>query len=298
MKASKFIAMLAIAAGIMACTEQEEKDEDSISATPSTVTFEADGGAINVAVAADVYKVDGAEAWLTCVPKGRELALTAEPNTERSARSCTLTLTNGTASCKVTVNQKAGSPYLGYSVANSALYEYAGTLLYAFFKPVTPDYGGMAYITLETEDVTYSLQIYTELFKSAEEVKVEEAEYTVGQDDYSTLTIYAVPSTFSPGVVTIDEDDIMAMGSTLVINTSEETRAITGGTIKVFAENGGITILADVIDDKGENHKVVYEGALEADTTGAGYPSEGEHLDPTQNVFYAGLSLVDSAEGV
>ena len=74
-------------------------------------------------------------------------------------------------------------------MANSALSEYAGTLLYAFFKPVTPDYGGMAYITLETEDVTYSLQIYTELFKSAEEVKVEEAEYTVGQDDYSTLTI-------------------------------------------------------------------------------------------------------------
>ena len=292
--------MVLAAAGLFACTKPEPIP-DTISATPSTITFEPEGGEAKVAVTVggetEDYTFSIAPDWLKINQNGRELTITAEPNLVKSAREYTLKLTKGTASFDIRIEQKIGTPYLGYAVADSLSVEYAGEMMFSFIKPLSEEHGGMEYIILGTEENNFVFEVYTTNFETAEDVKVEEAEYVPGKDDYSTLTIYAEKNTFATGVLMDDEGESYCMGSYISNIASKTDIPIKDGKIKVFKGDDGYVILAEVKDETGKEYKVVYEGDIEIDATSAKYPSQG-HGDPTANVYAATLFQNEAGSAV
>ncbi|MCF0177709.1 MAG: BACON domain-containing protein [Bacteroidales bacterium] len=291
MKHLRYLSLVLAAAGLFSCAKPEPIP-DSISATPSSVIFEAEGGEAKVAVTvtgeSTDYSYSNAPNWLSITQSGRELTITAQPNLVKSARDYTLKLTNGTASCDVKISQKVGTPYLGYAIADTLSVEYAGEMMFSFIKPVLEDHGGMEYLTIGTEENLYVFELYTTNFASKDEVKLEEVEYLPGKDDYSTLTIYAQKNTFAKGVEVDDEGETYCMGSYVTNLASDIQSVIKDGKIKISKGDEGYVILVEVKDAEGITHKVVYEGDVEIDTSSAKFPSEG-HPDPTENVFDAYL---------
>ena len=275
-------AALAALAALWACQTKDnpEKNQDTAKATvsvsPASVAFEAEGGTLRVAVTTnqDAYTVTGAAEWLTVGQNGKEIELTAGANTVNETKSCTLTVKAGDATATLAVSQKPGSPYPGYTVASSVSYEYAGTMLYMFGKPTDPNYGGMAFITLTDEDQnSLGLQFYTPLYKSEEEVEVATGTYTKG-DDVAPAYVGKV-NTFIPGVIMELDDEATVMGSAYTSAATEETVAIVSGTFEILAgENGIYTIKTDLKDAAGKDYKLVYIGEVEVDAEGAQYPSD------------------------
>ena len=300
MKILRSFAMLLAVAGLFACTEPTPIP-DTISATPATVTFEPEGGEAKVAVTVggetDEYSFSTAPDWLNVKQNGRELVITAEPNLVKAPREFILKLTKGNTFCEVKIEQKIGTPYLGYAVADSISVEYAGEMMFSFLKPVSEEHGGMEYIILGTEENKYVFEVYTTNFETAEDVKVEEVEYLPGKDDYNTLTLYAEKNTFALGTKMEDGDESYCMGSYISNRASETDTPIKDGKIKVFKGDEGYVILAEVKDAEGNEHKVVYEGEIEINTEGAKFPSQG-HGDPTVNVYSASLSQNEEGSAV
>ena len=285
MKKYLTIAALAAFAGIVSC-EKPSADLKDIAASPATVTFEGEGGTINVAVttSSETFSVETGADWLTYEVNGKEIALTATNNNTKAERSATVTLMDDHSSCKIEVAQQIGSPVAGYKALASASMDYAGTQMYMFSKPLTENYGGMAFLNFEDMDGnSLNITIYTPLYLTAEEVELPEGEYTAGED--KMLEFYAVPFTWVPGSETVlpsedesEEDEVMTFGSTFTTITEESIMLVSG---KMEIKDGVITI--DMKDASGKEYKYAYEGEVEITTEGATYPSDKE--DPTQNIF-------------
>ena len=285
MKKYLTIAALAAFAGIVSC-EKPSADLKDIAASPATVTFEGEGGTINVAVttSSETFSVETGADWLTYEVNGKEIALTATNNNTKEERSATVTLMDDHSSCKIEVAQQIGSPVAGYKALASASMDYAGTQMYMFSKPLTEDYGGMAFLNfVDMDGNSLNITIYTPLYLTAEEVELPEGEYTAGED--KMLEFYAVPFTWVPGSETVlpsedesEEDEVMTFGSIFNSITEDHALLVSG---EMEIKDGVITI--DMKDASGKEYKYAYEGEVEITTEGATYPSDKE--DPTQNIF-------------
>ena len=292
----KKMRILAAAAAALACLWScEDPIVDDIiaevSVSPASITFEAEGGTLKVAVNANVdFDITGSPEWLKIEKNGKELSVTAEANTVNQPRSGEVTLTAGTASAKLSVSQKAGSAYSGFISCTQALFEYAGTMLYQFLKPLEEDYGGQGYIAIADEEGNgVAIWVYTELFASEEEVTLTPGTYVKGNDNYPTL--YGKVLTFAPGVLVTfgEEDEDPYIGGSYYINgTTEQKIALVDGTVEVTAGNdGNYTIKADMVGADGISYRYVYEGQVEIDAEGAAYPGESERIDVGNTVFAA-----------
>ena len=288
MKKYLTIAALAAFAGIVSC-EKPSADLKDIAASPATVTFEGEGGTINVAVttSSETFSVETGADWLTYEVNGKEIALTATNNNTKAERSATVTLMDDHSSCKIEVAQQIGSPVAGYKALASASMDYAGTQMYMFSKPLTENYGGMAFLNFEDMDGnSLNIMIYTPLYLTAEEVELPEGKYTAGED--KMLEFYAVPFTWVPGTTLSfgpdeGEDEEATFGSTFT-SITEQTTLLESG--KIDIKDGIITI--DMKDADGNEYKYAYDGEVEIITENATYPTEAE--DPTQNIFQIACS--------
>ena len=288
MKKYLTIAALAAFAGIVSC-EKPSADLKDIAASPATVTFEGEGGTINVAVttSSETFSVETGADWLTYEVNGKEIALTATNNNTKAERSATVTLMDDHSSCKIEVAQQIGSPVAGYKALASASMDYAGTQMYMFSKPLTEDYGGMAFLNFKDMDGnSLEIMIYTPLYLAAEEVELPEGKYTAGKD--KMLEFYAVPFTWVPGTTLSfgpdeGEDEEATFGSTFT-SITEQTTLLESG--KIDIKDGIITI--DMKDADGNEYKYAYDGEVEIITENATYPTEAE--DPTQNIFQIACS--------
>ena len=288
MKKYLTIAALAAFAGIVSC-EKPSADLKDIAASPATVTFEGEGGTINVAVttSSETFSVETGADWLTYEVNGKEIALTATNNNTKAERSATVTLMDDHSSCKIEVAQQIGSPVAGYKALASASMDYAGTQMYMFSKPLTEDYGGMAFLNFKDMDGnSLKIMIYTPLYLAAEEVELPEGKYTAGKD--KMLEFYAVPFTWVPGTTLSfgpdeGEDEEATFGSTFT-SITEQTTLLESG--KIDIKDGIITI--DMKDADGNEYKYAYDGEVEIITENATYPTEAE--DPTQNIFQIACS--------
>ena len=288
MKKYLTIAALAAFAGIVSC-EKPSADLKDIAASPATVTFEGEGGTINVAVttSSETFSVETGADWLTYEVNGKEIALTATNNNTKAERSATVTLMDDHSSCKIEVAQQIGSPVAGYKALASASMDYAGTQMYMFSKPLTENYGGMAFLNFEDMDGnSLNIMIYTPLYLTAEEVELPEGKYTAGKD--KMLEFYAVPFTWVPGTTLSfgpdeGEDEEATFGSTFT-SITEQTTLLKSG--KIDIKDGIITI--DMKDADGNEYKYAYDGEVEIITENATYPTEAE--DPTQNIFQIACS--------
>ena len=287
MKKLNFLAAFAAIACLWACQDPIDDIVAEVSVSPASITFEAEGGTLNVAVNANVdFDVTGAASWLKIEKNGKELSVTAETNTVNEPRSCDVTLTAGTASAKLAVNQKAGSPYPGYTVANYAELDYMGTMLYQFLKPTEEDYGGAAMLVLTDEDDNgMSLWIYTDLFASPEEVVVTPGTYVKGDDVYPSLC--AKKLTYMAGLMVEDEEESYATGSYFVSAATEQEIPLVDGTIEVSREGDQYSIKVDMTDAAGTAYKYIYIGALEIDAESATYPGNTERIDVANTVYGA-----------
>lgn len=285
-----FLAAAAALACLWGCEDPLDEVIAEVSVSPASVTFESEGGTLKVAVNANVaFDITGAANWLKVEKSEKELSLTAEANTVNEARSCELTLTAGTASAKVTVNQKAGSPYPGFTTCSNAVFEYAGTMMYQFLKPSEEDYGGQGYLSIADEDDNgLEIWIYTDLFESEEEVTLTPGTYVKGDDVYPSLC--GKKLTFVPGIIVSyedeDGDESYVMGSYYVNVTADKQIPLVDGKVEVIAgNNGSYTIKADMVDAEGNAYKYVFEGQVEIDTEGASYPTG--RVDVANTVFGA-----------
>ena len=290
MKKYLTIAALAALAGMVSCVKQSADLKD-IAASPATVTFEGEGGTINVAVttSSETFSVETGADWLTYEVNGKEIALTATNNNTKAERSATVTLSDDHSSCKIEVNQQIGSPVAGYKALASASMDYAGTQMYRFSKPLTENYGGMAFLNFEDMDGnSLDILIYTPLYLAAEDVELPEGKYTAGKD--KMLEFYAVPFTWVPGTEAVlpsedesEEDEVMTFGSIFKSITGDNALLVSG---EMEIKDGVITI--DLKDASGNEYKYAYDGEVEISTESATYPTDKE--DPTQNIFQIACS--------
>lgn len=292
----KTLALLAALACLWACSKPANPSQgntdtaETISVSPTSITFEGEGGTLKVAVttSAEDYTVTGTPEWLTVEKNGKELSLTATANTQNATRDAVLTLTAQTATCQLSVGQKAGSPYTGFTVLASAVMEYGGTILYQFLKPKEENYGGWATLGLTDEDDNaFVFWIYTDLFESAEEVELTTGTYVKGDDDYQGLSLCAKPLTFMPGILVEDEEESNATGSYFSSAAGGVEILIADGTIEVGREAGEYTIKVDVVDESGKEYKYVYVGEVEINSEGAAYPGSSDRIDVANTVFAA-----------
>lgn len=286
-----FAAIAATVAGLVACKPEPQPVVIELSVSPSSVTFEADGGTLKVAVStnADSYSVTGAPSWLKVEQNGKEIALTAEQNTITEEKKATLTVTAADKTSKIEVSQKAGSPYAGYTLMTAADLEYAGTMLYQFIKPAEGYDGGSAFLSLKDEDGNiFNAWIYTELFEKEEDVEFTTGTYTKGKDNYPA-SLAAKKLTYMPGFILQfeDEEEGDIMGTYYENGTSGESAILTDGTIEVSESAEGYTVKVDMTDPDGNEYKFVYIGEVELDTESATYPSGNERADVANTIYDA-----------
>ena len=302
----KKMRILAAAAAALACLwscEDTLVDDiiAEVSVSPASITFEAEGGTLKVAVNANVdFDITSSPEWLKIEKNGKELSVTAEANTVNKPRTGEVALTAGTASAKLAVSQKAGSAYSGFISCTQAIFEYAGTMLYQFIKPTEEDYGGQGYIAIADEEGNgVAIWVYTELFASEEEVTLTPGTYVKGNDSYPTLCGKVL--TFAPGVLVTfgeDDEDPYIGGSYYMNGTTEQQIALVDGTVEVTAGNdGNYTIKADMLGADGVSYRYVYEGQIEINADGATYPSESDHIDVAATIYGAAAIYYGDAIG-
>lgn len=282
MKKHLTIAALAVLAGLVSCVPQEE--QTSISASPSSVVFDGEGGVINVAVSTSLntFVVEDVPQWITTTINGKELSLTARRNDTKAERSCRLRIIDKYSSNFIDVTQRIGSPVAGHKALASADFEYAGTALYLFQKPVTENYGGMGFLTVTDLDGNkLEITLFTPLYNSPEDVELSLGEYKAGED--KIMTLYAVPNTWAPYSETVipgDEeegDEVLPFG-TSYISITDEVIGIASGTMKVEES----LLVIDFKDAEGNEYKYAYDGEITVDAEGAGYPTDRE--SPGKNI--------------
>lgn len=295
MKKMILLAAAAAVACLVSCKRHDPEPlpipevQDEVSVSPASVSFEGEGGSLKIAVTTNAkdFSVSGAAEWLGVEKSGKELNLTASANTVAEVRSCTLTLTAGKATCTIDVSQKAGSPFPGFTICSTAVFEYAGTMLYQFLKPSEEDYGGQGYVSLVDEDGnSLSIWIYTELFEKEEDVELNVGTYVKGEDVFPSLC--GKKYTFVAGVkMDDDEDDSYIMGSYYTSATTEQDIALVDGTLEITKEGEDYTIKVDMTDAEGNAYKYAYSGSVEIDTESATYPGNKDRIDVASTVFAA-----------
>ena len=265
---------------------------DSVTVTPATATFTGEGGSVKLAIETEASPItaESSDSWLTATVDGKELNLTASPNTEKAARNATVTVKAGSASATVSVSQDKASAYPGYIETKIGEVFYAGVLLQKMTGK-TKFNGGQANIMLASVDGRYTvnLDIFTECFESAEEVTLTTGTYKKGKDDISKMQIIGEAKTWVPGKIVVLDDDgeeeELQYGSFMVtaIGEVETVTQIIDGTVTISEKDGVYTIKTDLKDDAGADVKFYYEGPVKMNTEGAVYPVE-EGADPTDIV--------------
>ena len=262
----------------------------TLSASPSELTFSAEGETKNVAVTCSEgdWTFAGQPSWLTVTKNGDELQMTASANTETVERMGSVTLSAGKSEFIIDVKQDKASKYPGYKELTVAEASYSGTIYQAF----CPDCeGGLANMSLVSADerTIVAIEFFTEAFASAEEVELTADTYTKGDDfaDLSTFSLEGTPGTFVAGgsyVISDDDGDEDFVGGTRVEYTTgdatENTFCTAGSFTITLNEDGTYLIKTDLKDADGKDLKYYYEGEIEFVTEGAIFPNAGE-IDPT-----------------
>jgi len=297
------VASLAIAACQKPATpdnkgnDEGETRQETLTITPSSLEFEADGGTKSVAIegTAKSFTATSSADWLTASVEGGALKVTAVANTELQAREATVTVKGDVLTAILSVSQKAGSKYLGYTELTDAEAMYTGGLLQKAMGAAGAE-GGLWQVNLTSSDqrVFIALWLFTEWYASEEEIELTAGTYTAGTDNLSTLVIPAKPGTWMTGQLVVldegtDDEEEMSYGSWIsetVGETSTELK-LTSGTVTVSVENGVFTIKTDLKDQEGNDVKYFYEGLLEYNTDMVFYPGGEERADPS--VFTSGM---------
>lgn len=260
----------------------------TLSASPSEVTFSAEGDTKNVAVTCSEgdWTFAGQPSWLTVTKNGDELQMTAEANDENSERTGTVTLSAGKSEFIIDVKQEKASKYPGYKELTVAEASYTGTL----YQSLIPDCeGGLANISLVSADerTRVAIEFFTEAFATVDEVELTAGTYTKGDDfaDMSTFTLEGTPGTFIAGgsyVISDEDGDEDFVGGTRVEYTTgdatENTFCTAGSFTITLNEDGTYLIKTDLKDADGKDLKYYYEGAIEIDTEGAMFPAGEETI--------------------
>lgn len=304
--------IVAMAAMFSACEKPEVEgngsDSPSITATPKSVTFSAEGEVKNVVVTCnqDDWSFTGAPEWLTVEKEGKgALKLTAGANATLEELTGTITLTAGDASFNIDVRQEKGSKYPGYAELASAEAIYMGTMYQNFGMPDCE--GGQATLILVSADerTTLSIEFFTEAYASEEEVYLPEGEYQKG-DSYSSFAqkdITGTPQTWMTGgsyVLSEDEGDETFFGGTRMTYITGDVEDVTDcmdGTFTIsYNEDETVLVKVDFKDAEGNDLKYYYEGALEFDVSMAMYPTAGG-ADPTAVTMVMGSYVGASEKG-
>ena len=279
---------------LVSCKKDKQPEGDvTIVVTPSTVVIPGDGGSITLSVETSATSIscqvkDDCD-WLKASVSGPSIILEADPNPNEEPRETELTVVAGAKSLTVPVTQQAGSKYPGYLKAQLTGAGYFGCSLYLMGKPEDAD-GGYAYVGLQSEDKRYflSLEFYTGLFNSAEEVTLTPGTYTAGADDMSQdiSLIVGKMLTFIPGCSKVfedeDETEELLYGTYLVttVGETETTAYINAGDFTVSGKEGVFTIMTNLKDENGNDVKFYYEGPIEFNTEFAVFPADMA-IDPT-----------------
>lgn len=110
---------------LTACSSDDDPDVVSVS-TPS-VNFSENGGSQSIPVTSNTqWTVSGNPGWLTVSPmqgsNNGAFSITADANTEKSNRNCTLYINAGSALAMVTVNQSGKVQETKVTITNSSTY--------------------------------------------------------------------------------------------------------------------------------------------------------------------------------
>lgn len=279
-----------------ACTETDET-VSSLSATPASVAIPAEGGNVNVVINTDAssFEYSGQAEWLEVTLDGKAMNLSAEANPDQTQRDCNISVTAGSRTISIPVTQEAASKYPGYDEVSALDAEssyYQGII--PIIGPADQE-GGQAflYFTLDAR-TELTVELFTTMFASADEVELTPGTYTLGEDFASGSMAYvAEPMTFAPGLVLKlddeEEAEIIPYGTYTVttINDVETYKEITGGTMTVSAnDDGTVTVLMDFTDGDGTAVKYYYEGELELSASSASFP--GTEILPTDVISASG----------
>lgn len=307
MKKTLIYAAAAALLALVACKKEDPVPpvQDTVKVTPTTVTIPGDGGSARLAIEtnAESVSVESSDAWLTATLSGKELEVKADANPALTERKATVTVKAGTATASVSVTQEKGSKYPGYAPANLGQADYSGIFMLKMFG-LTEYEGGQMALQLISEDNRYAVNIecFTECFTAPEQVELTVGTYTKGSDSV-TGGYVGKALTWAPGELYViedeeDGDEELQYGSYLATTVGEEVTVtqLTGGTITVSKENGVYTIKTDLKDEKGNDVKFYYEGAVEINTDAAAYPGEAQHGDPTQGIIAAEIVYQPSEE--
>lgn len=278
-----------------ACTETDET-VSSLSATPASVTIPAEGGTVNVVINTDAssFEYSGQAEWLEVTLDGKAMNLSAEANPDQTQRDCNISVTAGSRTISIPVTQEAASKYPGYDEVSALGTEsyYQGIIP---FMGSADQEGGQAflYFTLDAR-TELTVELFTTMFASADEVELTPGTYTLGEDFASESMAYAAePMTFVPGLVQErdDEEEVETIPygtyTVTTINDVETYNVITGGTMTVSAnDDGTVTVLMDFTAGDGTALKYYYEGELELSSANASFP--GVEILPTDVISVSG----------
>ena len=278
-----------------ACTETDET-VSSLSATPASVTIPAEGGTVNVVINTDAssFEYSGQAEWLEVTLDGKAMNLSAEANPDQTQRDCNISVTAGSRTISIPVTQEPASKYPGYDEVSALGTESYYQGIIPFMGPADQE-GGQAflYFTLDAR-TELTVELFTTMFASADEVELTPGTYTLGEDFASESMAYvAEPMTFAPGLVLEldDEEEVETIPygtyTVTTINDVETYNVITGGTMTVSAnDDGTVTVLMDFTAGDGTAVKYYYEGELELSASGASFP--GTEILPTDVIFASG----------
>lgn len=107
------------------CSDDEAEDQISVS-SPS-INFDENGGIQNISLSSNTnWTVYGAQSWLTVSPMtgsgNGAITVSANENTEKTSRNCTLTLSAGNAIAIVVVSQAGKRTPTSITVTNKSVY--------------------------------------------------------------------------------------------------------------------------------------------------------------------------------
>ena len=191
----------ALSIGFTSCGDDDDPDEVSVGSP--MVNLERLGGTQSIQILSNTnWTVSGAQSWLMVSPmsgsKNGTITITANENTERSSRSCTLFISAGSASATITVNQQGKN---GPDI-NDLIGSYTGTL-----KPMGySDEPARCYVTitqLSNDAVRISSLICEEFGIDANPVNMLTTINSDGSISLRSETSYAIEGSFYLGQLTL-----------------------------------------------------------------------------------------------
>lgn len=278
----KYLAIAAIAAlaGFVSCTKPDNTPVEKISVSPKSVTFAGEGGEQKVAVktSESSFTATPDAAWLTVQISGKEIVLTASANTTGAERNCKVSLVDANSSCEIDVTQQIASPVPGYApLTTKATLEYGGKQSGVNYP--NENRGGVNFFRFfDFDGNRLDVWLFTEMFASAEDVKIVDGLYTVGEDTPETW--YAVPGTWCPGDYFYNEahGETYSSGSSFTTNEGVKTM-ITEGTVEI--KDGVFKF--DLKDEDGNEYKYAFSGEITISISA----KFGPKISPEEEIYRA-----------